>query len=68
MTSVRWDSMAETLRTERDGRVLTVLIDAPPHNFIGRRMVEDLDELTRSLARDRSIRAVVLTGARPGCS
>jgi enoyl-CoA hydratase len=58
--------MTETLRTERDGRVLTVLIDAPPHNFIGRLMVEDLDELTRSLARDRSLRAVVLTGARPG--
>jgi enoyl-CoA hydratase len=58
--------MAQTLRTERDGRVLTVLIDAPPHNLMGRRMVEELDEPSRSLERDRSLRAVVLTGARPG--
>jgi enoyl-CoA hydratase/carnithine racemase len=56
--------MPETFKTERDGRVLTVLFDAPPHNFMGRRMVSELDELTRSLRRDRSIRAVVLTGAR----
>lgn len=58
--------MAETFRTERDGRVLTVRFDAPPHNFMDRRMVKELDELTRSLRRDRSIRAVVLTGARDG--
>jgi enoyl-CoA hydratase len=56
----------ETFRTERDGRVLTVLFDAPPHNFMGRRMVRELDELTRSLRRNRSIRALVLTGARDG--
>jgi enoyl-CoA hydratase len=55
-----------TIRTEHDGRVLTVLIDAPPHNFMGRRMVGELDELTRSLERDGSIRAVVLTGAHDG--
>jgi enoyl-CoA hydratase len=55
-----------TFTTERDGRVLTVLFDVPPHNFMGRRMVRELDELTRSLRRDRSIRAVVLTGARDG--
>jgi len=29
-------------------------------------MVEELDVLTRSIARDRSLRAVVLTGAREG--
>jgi enoyl-CoA hydratase/carnithine racemase len=50
----------------RDERVVTVLFDAPPHNLIGRRMVTDLDALTRSLERDRSIRSVVLTGAREG--
>ena len=58
--------MPDTVRTERDGRVLTVLFDAPPHNFIGRRMIQDLDALTRSLVSDRSLRAVVLAGARPG--
>jgi enoyl-CoA hydratase len=58
--------MPTTFRTERDGRVLTVLFDAPPHNFMGRRMVQELDELTRSLRRERSIGAVVLTGAREG--
>jgi enoyl-CoA hydratase len=55
-----------TLATERDGRVVTVLIDAPPLNFMGRHMVTELDRLTRSLERDRSIRSVVLTGAREG--
>jgi enoyl-CoA hydratase len=54
----------ETFTTERDGRVLTVLFDVPPHNFMGRQMVRELDELTRSLRRDRSIRAIILTGAR----
>jgi enoyl-CoA hydratase len=58
--------MAETFATERDGRVLTVRFDSPPHNFMGRRMVRELDHLTRSLRRDRLIRSVVLTGARPG--
>jgi enoyl-CoA hydratase/carnithine racemase len=57
--------MPETFRTERDGRALTVLFDAPPHNFIGR-PVRELDELTRLLRQDRSIRSVVLTGAREG--
>jgi enoyl-CoA hydratase len=56
----------ETFTTERDGRVLTVLFDLPPHNFMGRQMVRELDELTRSLRRDRSTRAVLLTGARDG--
>jgi enoyl-CoA hydratase len=64
--SSRVSAVPETVRTERDGRVLTVLFDAPPHNFMGRRMVRELDGLTRSVRRDRSIRAVVLTGAREG--
>jgi enoyl-CoA hydratase len=58
--------MATTLATERDGRVLTVLFDSPPLNFMDRRMVAELDRLTRSISRDRSIRSVVLTGAPEG--
>jgi enoyl-CoA hydratase len=56
--------MPETFRAERDGRVLTVLFERPPLNFMDRQMVRELDALTRSLRRDRSIRSVVLTGAR----
>src|SRR5512132_1967253 len=54
------------LRTQRDGRVLTVTLDNPPHNFMNGRMVDELDELTRELDADRSIGAVVLTGAVDG--
>ncbi|MGH2984706.1 MAG: enoyl-CoA hydratase/isomerase family protein [Solirubrobacterales bacterium] len=54
--------MAETLATERDGRVLTVLIDHPPHNFMTAGMVRELDRLTRSLRRDRRVGSVVFTG------
>jgi hypothetical protein len=39
--------MPTTFRTERDGRVLTVLFDAPPHNFMGRRMVDAAHRLAR---------------------
>jgi enoyl-CoA hydratase len=58
--------MAETIATERDGRVLTVLIDHPPHNFMTGGMVRELDRLTRSLRRDRTIGAVIITGMPPG--
>ena len=51
-----------TLSTERTGRVLIVRVDNPPHNFMNRQMVADLDSLTRSLRRDRSVGAVVITG------
>ena len=58
--------MPETITTERDGRVLTVRIENPPHNFMNRRMVAELDELTRSLEGDRTIGAVVITGGVDG--
>ena len=54
--------MPETFDTERDGRVLVVRFDNPPRNFMDGRMVQELGALTRSLARDRSVGAVVLTG------
>lgn len=49
--------------TERDGRVLTIRIDNPPRNFMNDAMVDELDELTKELECDRSVGAVVITGA-----
>jgi enoyl-CoA hydratase len=54
--------MASTFETERSGRVLTVRFDNPPHNFMDRVMVAELDQLLDSLDDDRSIGSVVLTG------
>lgn len=50
------------LQTEREGRVLLVRFENPPHNFMNREMVRELDSLTRSLERDRSVGSVVITG------
>jgi enoyl-CoA hydratase/carnithine racemase len=50
------------LETERRGRVLLVQVDHPPHNFMTAGMVRELDALTHSLRRDRSLGAVVITG------
>ena len=58
--------MPKTITTDRDGRVLTVRIDNPPHNFMDRHMVAELDELTRSLEHDGSVGAVVITGGVEG--
>ena len=55
--------MAQTVHSERTGRVLSVRLDNPPRNFMTGRMVAELDELVRSLDGDGSIGAVVVTGA-----
>ncbi len=55
--------MAPMLKRTRDGRVLVVRVDNPPHNFMNREMVRELDELTRSLEGDGSVGSVVITGA-----
>ena len=54
------------LATEREGRVLVVRVDNPPHNFMNREMVRELDSLTRSLRKDRSVGSVVITGKPEG--
>jgi enoyl-CoA hydratase len=54
---------AKTVFTERTGRVLNVRLDNPPRNFMTGGMVRELNELVRSLEGERSIGAVVITGA-----
>jgi enoyl-CoA hydratase len=58
--------MARTFETERAERVLTVRFDNPPHNFMNRVMVAELDDLLEDVEGDPSIGAVVLTGKPDG--
>src|SRR5215213_2622629 len=48
--------------TQRQGRVVVVRIDNPPHNFMTGEMVRELQALVHSLDGDRSVGAVVITG------
>ena len=58
--------MANTsVHIERSGRVLVARLDNPPRNFMNTRMVHELEALCRDLEGDRSVGAVVLTGAPP---
>lgn len=57
---------ATKITTEQDGRVLTVRFDDPPRNLLDAALVDELYELVRRLERDRSVGAVVLTGAPGG--
>src|SRR5919201_2769042 len=62
----RGDSVAaSTVRSERDGRVMVVTLDNPPRNFMNGRMVRELEAVVRELDDDRSVGAVVITGAHP---
>lgn len=53
----------QTVFAEQQGRVLTVRLDNPPRNLLDTTMLDELDELVRRLESDRSVGAVVLTGA-----
>jgi enoyl-CoA hydratase len=55
-----------TLETDQAGRVLTVRMSNPPRNFMTGGMVAELEEMVRRADEDRSIGAVVLTGAVEG--
>lgn len=65
MTPTR-DLRFETLALEQDGRVLTVRYSNPPLNFVTTAFIRDLDRLTRSVDRDSTVGAVVLTGGVEG--
>jgi enoyl-CoA hydratase/carnithine racemase len=54
-----------TLRTERDGRVMTVTFDHPPINLMDRAMLSDLRALLTFLQGDQEICAVVFKSAVP---
>jgi len=57
--------VAETVLTEQQGRVLIVRLSNPPHNFMNRAMVLELEDLLERLEGDDSVGAVVLTGEPP---
>src|SRR5688572_10734789 len=52
--------------TQRAGRVLTVRLSNPPRNFMTGAMVTELEEVVRDVEDDRSVGAVVITGAAEG--
>jgi enoyl-CoA hydratase/carnithine racemase len=54
------------LRTETEGRVMTVVLDDPPANFMTGPMVDELDALVTAVDHDPAIGAVILTGAPEG--
>ena len=56
----------QTVHADQSGRVLTVRLDNPPRNFMNMRMVGELEQLVDDLEGDRSIGAVVITGAVEG--
>ncbi|MDP3938431.1 MAG: enoyl-CoA hydratase-related protein [Deltaproteobacteria bacterium] len=56
-------SQKDPLLLERDGAVVTLTLNAPPHNPIGMAMVDRLEGALEELASDRSARAIILTGA-----
>ena len=55
----------ESLRTEREGSVVTVTIDIPPHNIVGADFVIGLFGLLPELEGDDSISVVVFRSADP---
>jgi enoyl-CoA hydratase/carnithine racemase len=53
----------EPLLVERDGGVVTLTINDPPHNRMGIEFMNELERQVGALAEDKSARAVVITAA-----
>ena len=51
---------------QRDGRVLVLRLENAPTHLIDRRLVDALSPVIRRAARDKSVGALVITGASPG--
>lgn len=60
------DLALETVQLEQDQRVLTARCATPPLDFATSALLRDLDQLTRTVDRDSSVGAVVLTGSVDG--
>jgi enoyl-CoA hydratase len=54
------------LRIERDGAVAVCTISNPPHGYMDRVTVEELDAFTAEVADDEAVGAVVFRGGVPG--
>lgn len=54
------------INVDRDGRVLTMSMNNPPHNFLTTAMTAELHKLLTSVEHDPTIGAVVLTSALDG--
>ncbi|HEJ1198444.1 TPA: enoyl-CoA hydratase/isomerase family protein [Pseudomonas aeruginosa] len=54
------------LRVEQRGRVLQVLLDNPPANFLTTAVMQELDDLLEDLEQRQDIGAVILSGAADG--
>ncbi len=53
----------EPVLVEKKDFVATVILNNPPHNPLGMAAIDRLEKLFTELASDKSVRAVVLTGA-----
>jgi enoyl-CoA hydratase len=51
------------LLVDRDGGVVTLTINDPPHNRMGLEFMNELERRIEELSRDRSARAIVITAA-----
>jgi enoyl-CoA hydratase/carnithine racemase len=56
----------QQVRFQRHGAVGLIELHNPPEQLMTTRMVRELDQLTHELERDASVRAVVITGTKPG--
>ncbi|VFT26217.1 enoyl-CoA hydratase [Pseudomonas aeruginosa] len=54
------------LRIEQRGRVLQVLLDNPPANFLTTAVMQELADLLDDLEQRQDIGAVILSGAADG--
>ncbi len=55
--------MSDNLRLNVSDGIATLTLDAPPLNLVSKEMTEDLGRILDQCRDDRSIRALIVTGA-----